>query len=320
MPFLMIRDDITRIKTDAIVNPANEDLTEGRGTSRGIFLAAGEEKLTAACRKIGHCQLGKAVATKGFDLPADYIIHAVCPVWSAGGESQKEVLYRTYMAALDLAWDMKLSSVAFPLLSTGSYCWPKNDGVRIAVEAAHDFLAEHEMMIYLVLYDGESLKAGLRFAYVIEEYINDHYVAEKDESFFANASMPMPVSGKKKRSLDDLMKHMDETFSQMLIRLIDERGLKDAYVYKKANIDRRHFSKIKNNEAYVPNKRTVLAFALALELSLDETKDLLKRAGFALSNSSKFDVIICYFLENHIYDIYEINEVLFAYQQPLIGM
>ena len=131
--------------------------------------------------------------------------------------------------------------------------------------------------------------------------------------------MAAPAPASAARSLDDLMEHMSETFSQMLLRLIDERGVKDPDVYRKANIDRRHFSKIRKDKDYTPNKKTVLAFAIALELSLDETKDLLMRAGFALSNSSRADVIIRYFIEEQNYDIFEINETLFAYGQPLLG-
>ncbi len=117
--------------------------------------------------------------------------------------------------------------------------------------------------------------------------------------------------------LDDLMGQMDDTFSQKLLRMIDNRGIKDSEAYAKAHIDRRHFSKIRNDINYVPNKKTVLAFAIALELSVDEANDLLGCAGFALSRSSKTDIIVAYFLQNKIYDMYEINNVLNAYDQPI---
>ncbi len=343
MPFLIIRNDIVKVQADAIVNPANEELLEGSGTSRAIYLAAGEEKLARACARIGHCDTGKAVATKAYGLEAKYVIHAVGPVWEGGKQGERELLYSTYMESLHLARRYRLKSVAFPLLSSGNYGYPKEEALRVAVHAISDFLLQHEMRVYLVLYDRKAVTLSRQLSTSVQEYIDDHYVETKDESIpvddrrlqsfrrgnFQSAARQMVFSPqveeyreekvKRKRSLESLMNHLDETFSQMLLRLIDERGLKDSYVYKKANIDRRHFAKIRKNRNYAPNKKTVLAFAIALELSLDETKDLLMRAGFAFSRSSKFDVIVCYFIENRQYDIYEINETLFAYDQPLLG-
>lgn len=374
MPFLLIRNDITKVQADALVNPANEELLEGSGTSRGIYLAAGEDQLAAACAKIGRCELGKAVITSGFELRAKYVIHAVGPVWIDGAHQEEELLYSAYISSMNLAREYQLESIAFPLLSSGNYGYPKDQAMKVAIRAISDFLLEYDMMVYLVLYDSSAVAISKKLFASVEEYIDDHYVAEKDESIdepdrrsgfvrreenyaefvrrqnpprseqkepaghapVAAAPMPSGAAGpleektpqtkkkklfsrKEKRSLKNLMEHLDETFSQMLLRLIDERGLKDSAVYKKANIDRRHFSKIKNDINYAPNKKTVLAFAIAMELSLDETKDLLMRAGFAFSSSSKFDVIICFFIENREYDIFEINEVLFAYQQPLLG-
>lgn len=355
MPLLLIRNDITKVPVDAIVNPANTGLQEGSGTSRSIYLAAGEEKLKEACKKIGYCALGKAVITEGFALSAKYIIHAVSPVWKGGIFGEKKMLYSTYMAALNLAKEYEVASIAFPLLSSGNYGWPKDKALKVAMSAISDFLIENDMLVYLVLYDRDSVTVSRKLFQSIEEYIDDHYVDSNDESYRSNRvryqdSIPdgwsteswedepnarsvilndavaIPIASgelmpqkKKSRSLEDVMKHMGETFSQMLLRLIDEKGYTDAKVYHKANIDRKHFSKIRNNVDYVPSKKTAVAFAIALELSLDEAKDLLKAAGFSFSNGSKFDVIISYFLENKIYDVFEINEVLFSYEQPLIG-
>lgn len=349
MPFLMIRDDITKVAVDAIVNPANEELLEGSGTSRSIYLKAGEEKLGEACKQIGHCNLGEAVITEGFDLLAKYIIHAVNPIWLDGNYGEEKLLYKTYTQALFLAKQHQLESIAFPLLSSGNYHFPKDKALKIAVSAISDFLIENEMLVYLVLYDNVAFTISKKLFSSIEEYIDDHYIETNNEKIYqinANASYrrssttiinktalffqepvemanQVLVKAKKdyapSRSLDSLIGNIGDTFSTMLLRLIDERGLKDAYVYKKANIDRRLFSKIRNNINYEPSKKTVLAFAIALELSLDETKDLLMRAGYAFSNCSKFDIIICYFIENKQYDIYLINEMLFAYNQPLLG-
>ncbi|HIT61792.1 MAG TPA: macro domain-containing protein [Candidatus Fimousia stercorigallinarum] len=338
MPFLLIRDDITKVHADVIVNPANTKLQQGDGTSRAIYLAAGEEKLTEACRKIGSCAPGKAVITEGFGLSAKYIIHAVGPVWRGGFFGEKKRLYHTYMEVLKLAKEYQAESIAFPLLSSGSYGYPKDKALNVAISAISDFLIEHDMRIYMVLYDQNSVKISRKLFHAIEEYIDDHYVKSKEEVYHSPqmrqrewmiehedvSMMPMgasvPMTAKKKgRKLEDLMKHMGETFSQMLLRLIDEKGYTDAQIYHKANIDRRHFSKIRKNAEYAPNRKTVIAFAIALELSLDEAKDLMKAAGFSFSDSTKFDVIIQFFLENRIYDVFEINEVLFSYEQPLIG-
>lgn len=345
MPFLMIRDDITRVQAEALVNPANERLLEGSGVSRAIYLAAGEEKLEKACRRIGHCPVGQVVATKAFDLPAKYIIHAAGPVWRDGSHGEQELLYSAYMESMLLAARRRLRSIAFPLLSAGNNGYPREQALRTAVHAISDFLTEHEMLVYLVLYDRSAVLVSRKLFAAIDEYIDDHYVEEKDElypgdgrqrgsfsgAFFgqgngteqeacvSRALEPAPAVPSRKRSLDELMEHMGETFSQMLLRLIDERNLKDSQVYKRANVDRRHFSKIRRDKNYTPNKKTVLAFAIALELSLDETKDLLMRAGYAFSMCSKFDVIVCYFIENKQYDIFQINEALFAYEQPVLG-
>jgi len=354
MPLLMIRNDITKMQVDAIVNPSNTELSMGRGTSWAIYSAAGEKNLAAACKKIGGCEAGRAVLTKGFALPSKFIIHAVCPQWTDGRDKEKEQLKNAYRSALQLAAEYGFQSVAFPLLSSGFYNWPKAEAFHIATTVISEFLLEKDMTVYLVLYDHESVEVSKKLFSKIEEYIDDHYVMEHECSAMKASSVPdfassappptfakqqtassvkpkkrekkpsipeflKSLSSAKERKLADLMSNLDETFSQMLLRLIDERGLKDSAVYHKANIDRRLFSKIRNDVHYVPTKKTVLAFAIALELSLDETKDLLRRAGLAFSPSSVFDLIIEYCIENALYDIFEINALLFDYDQPTLG-
>ena len=336
MPFLLIRNDITKVQADAIVNTANTKLLEGSGVSRAIYLAAGEEKLQKACRRIGRCDPGKAVITKGFGLPARYIIHAVGPVWQDGASGEEEILYSAYMESMKLAKRRRLTSIAFPLISSGYYGYPKERALKTAVSAIRDFLKEHEMLVVPPpAPDAESSVPDSRLTEPAAGSPAPGLAAkaggpEKPGSPPAPAcAAPLPAAAKRSRSplsaeektrqLDDIMQHLGETFSQMLLRLIDERGLTDPEVYHRANIDRKLFSKIRNNRRYSPNKKTVLAFAVALELSLDETVDLLRTAGYSLSESSRFDVILSFFLEKKIYDIFEINEMLFYYGQPILG-
>jgi O-acetyl-ADP-ribose deacetylase len=334
MPFLMIRNDITKVAADAIVNPANRNLLQGSGTSRAIYQAAGEQELTAACEAIRYCDLGKAVCTPAFRLPAKYIFHAVCPAWQGGVAGEAEQLASAYHSALELAVEHRCESVAFPLLSSGNYGYPKEQAFRIAVETITQYVMEHDLTVYLVLYDRHSLAVSRKLFASVEEYINDHYVAQNDESYEfdrrrrleEDAALPMmgavpapaaaPMAA---RSLEHLMDNLGESFTTRLLRLIDERGLKDSTVYKQANISRQHFSKIQCNRDYNPKKKTVLAFAVGLHLSEDETIDLLQSAGYAFSDGSKRDWIVRYCLEHKIYNINQVNTLLFEYDQEQLG-
>lgn len=327
MPLELVRNDITKMNVDAIVNAANSALQMGSGVCGAIFSAAGEEKLQAECNRIGHCDVGEAVITKGYALPAKYIIHTVGPMWHGGDQNEEGLLHSCYYNSLTLALKHRCSSVALPLISSGIYGYPKDQALRVALSAIGTFLMEHDnILVYLVVYDKDAFTLSDKLFRSITEYIDDNYVEEhsyfsrrlRSEQAQSAAPMPMmaPISG---RSLKDVLGNLEETFTQMLLRLIDEKGRMDVEVYKRANIDRKLFSKIKSDREYKPRKATVLAFAIALELSLDETVDLLRKAGYALSRSSKFDVIIEYFIMNGEYDIYLINESLFAFDQTLLG-
>lgn len=343
MPFLMIRNDITKVAADAIVNPANRNLLQGSGTSRAIYQAAGEQELTAACEAIGLCDLGRAVCTPAFGLPAKYIFHAVCPAWHGGGFGEAEQLASAYHSALKLAAKYHCESVAFPLLSSGNYGYPKEQAFRIAVDTITQCVMEHDLTVYLVLYDRHSLAVSRKLFASVEEYIDDHYVAQNDESYqfdrrrresverrrwrleeaapMLEAAAPPPPAAAPMaaRSLEHLMDNLGESFTTRLLRLIDERGLKDSTVYKQSNISRQHFSKIQCNRDYNPKKKTVLAFAVGLHLSEDETIDLLKSAGYAFSDGSKRDWIVRYCLEHKIYNINQVNTLLFEYDQEQLG-
>ena len=329
MPLEIIRNDITRMIADAIVNPTNERLVGGGGTDLEIHKAAGP-LLAEECRSLGVLPVGQARITKGYDLPARYVIHTAGPVWKGGNTGEEGLLRDCYRNSLELAKEKGLESIAFPLISSGSFGYPKDRALGTAISAIGNFLLEHDMTVYLVVYDKTSFMLSSKLYSSIIQYIDERYVEEKpavrrrSEVMLGDSMISQmdsqAIPRKSKRSLDEVLGQIDETFSKSLIRLIDEKDIKDSVVYKKANVDRKLFSKIKNDSFYKPSKPTAIAFAIALELNLDETKDLLMKAGYALSNSSKSDIIIQYFIEQNNFNIYEINEVLFAFDQATIGV
>ena len=337
MPLEIIRNDITKVQADAIVNAANATLLGGGGVDGAIHRAAGPE-LLEECKRLGGCETGQAKITKGYQLPAKYIIHTVGPIWHGGTTDEELLLRNCYKNCLSLAKEYQLESIAFPLISSGAYGYPKDKALQIAISVIGDFLLSNEMTVYLVVYDKTSYVLSEKLFSSITQYIDDKYIEEAPRDHrsrsdttvqlrdtileFPEQSLPKqaPRVRKSKRSLDEVVKNMDETFSQMLLRLIDEKGMTDSETYKRANIDRKLFSKIRNDINYKPSKPTAIAFAIALQLNLDETKDLLRRAGFALSHSCKFDLIIEYFIEEGNYNIFEINEALFAFDENLLGV
>lgn len=334
MPLLFVRDNIVHMKTDAIVNAADSSLRPGGGVCGSIFDRAGYDKMKKACQKIGGCEVGNAVMTPGFSLPAKYVIHAVGPVWQGGSQNEEALLRACYIQSLNLVKKHWLKSIAFPLISTGSCGYPKEEALQVAITAISSFLLKHDMTVYIVVYDEDSFCLSKKLAQRVERFIDARYVQERSSyphlqplgmtgvaAYICPAprqetSTPKAVPH---RRLSDLLAQTEETFSQCLLRLIDERGKKDSEVYNRANLDRRLFSKIRSNKNYKPTKQTVLALCVALELSLDETKDLLGKAGLALTHTSKFDIILEYFISEGSYDIFEINAILFQFDQPLLG-
>jgi len=342
MPLEIIRNDITTMTVDAIVNAAKESLLGGGGVDGCIHRAAGPE-LLAECRTLGGCRTGDAKITKAYRLPCKYVIHTVGPVWNGGQYGEKEKLISCYRTSLALAKEHKCETVAFPLISSGIYGYPKDQALRVAVDTIGEFLMENDMTVYIVIFDRAAYQISGKLFADIAEYIDDHYVDGHTDSrrerlrrrngleskavvcedaapdFMAAPYAPMTMSDVG-GSLDDMLDKLDAGFSETLLKLIDRTGKKDSEIYKKANVDRKLFSKIRNNPDYKPSKTTAIAFAVALELDLEETKDFIARAGFALSHSSKFDVIIEYFIKQKNYDVFAINEALFAFDQSLLGV
>ena len=391
MSLKIVRNDITRMNTDAIVNTANAYVTVGTGCDSAVYSAAGYDKLLAYRKeKIGEVPEGEAFITPGFDLPARYIIHAVSPRYSGGDKGEEEKLRSCYRRSLQLAKDYHLGSIAFPLISTGSFGYPKEEGLRIAVDEINAFLMDHEMEIYLVVFGKRMTELGGRLYPDLEEYIDQNYVDEKqkeeyracssderirkysdeDRSVSMSFERPAPMSaasapGNKRprksffggsifkkekkeaaslpdacasiapdlseedtpalyfedrheRRLEERMSHLSDTFSQYLMYLIQDKKMGNAEVYKRAVVDKKIFSKIKNNVDYHPQKLTALCLCVGAKLSLDESKDLLARAGYALSPCDKTDIIFSYFIENEIYDMIELDIQLEEHGLPCI--
>lgn len=379
MPLKIIRADITKVKADAIVNTANSSLLGGGGVDGAIHKAAGPG-LLMECMKLGGCKVGQAKLTKAYRLPSKFVIHTVGPKWKGGQSGERELLESCYRESLRIAAEKQCESVAFPLISSGVYGYPKDQALKVAIDTITAFLIEHEMLVYIVVFDKSAFQISEKLFADITSFIDDKYVDTRfkfarpcsradgestvlaettilddkdtiDEVFSifskeessttrpksqvaaarpesqpaatrpeARPTVPPATKQMFTASLEDVVKQIDESFSQMLLRKIDESGMTDAECYKKANVDRKLFSKIRSDVNYRPSKTTAIAFAIALELNLAETKDMLMKAGFALSHSNKFDIIIEYFITNENYNIFEINEALFAFDQSLLGV
>ena len=338
MPFQIVRNDIVNMRVDAIVNTANPRPVVGSGTDAAIHKMAGPELLEAR-KTVGSIPVGSAAITPGFGLEAKFVIHTVGPVWRGGMFGEEKLLRSCYDSSLTLALEHGCKSVAFPLIATGNYGFPRDRALQIAISAFSGFLPEHEMKISLVVFDRDSYRLSEKLFSGVASYIDEHYVGAKTTAEYGSrfsrglrsreweaedgATMVLESAPRmavpSACSLEEMLKQEDAGFTETLLKLIDRTGKKDSEIYKKANLSKQHFSKIRNNPAYKPTKSTAIALALALELSLEETRDLIGRAGYALSNSSKFDLIIRYFIERGNYNVVEINLALYEFDQSLLG-
>ena len=359
MGFKIVRNDITKMNTEAIVNTANDHPAVGTGCDSAVYKAAGFDELLAYRKeKIGFVPEGDAFITPGFNLQAKYIIHAVSPKYTGGQDGEEEKLRSCYRKSLELAKINNVRTIAFPLISTGGFGYPKEEGMRIAVDEINAFLLKNDMMVYLVVFDEKSRSLGEKLYPDLEEYIDRHYVEEKVQEEYEDGSYDSDGSDRNTQKLflkpgkfaarkaepaifaahsvtgsapafcdfieehesklAERMRHRSDTFSEYLIYLIREKGMTNAEVYKAAIVDKKIFSKIKNNVDYHPQKLTALCLCVGAKLNLDESKDLLARAGYALSPCDKTDIIFSYFIENEIYDMIELDIQLEEHGLPCI--
>ena len=379
MPFRIVRNDITKMHVDAIVNTANPKPEYGAGLDTAVYEAAGVDKLLARRKEIGEVERGSSFITDGYDLPAKYIIHTVGTGWRGGDQGEEEIIRKCYRSVFALAIENNIESLAIPLLASGSYGFPKGIALRIAISEIEAFMADHDPELYLVVFDEKSFSLSSELYGDIDTYINENYVEEKRKEeypddfepqsdrrlmassmamaggAFHSPTMPLAesrpskklgsklrgkasagkeqkiyaadlcedavcmASPQEERSLDDVIKNLDKTFMEMVFSFADSKGMTDVEVQKKANLDRKAFSKLKCGTTKNPSKSTALALAIALKLNLDDTKDLLSRAGLALSPCSKQDLIVQYFIEREAYDIYQINIALFEHGEQILG-
>lgn len=355
MPFQIVRNDITKMQVDAIVNTANPKPGFGPGIDTAVYEGAGKEKLLAKRFEIGIIDPGNAVITEGFDLPAKYIIHTVGTAWQGGSFGEEKIIRACYQSVFRLADENKVQSLAIPLLASGSFGFPKGIALRIALSEIAIFISDHDIDVYLVVFDDKSVALSNELYGDIDEYISDNYVEEKaakeysypheerrkrfsrvsfdraDEMPVLMCAEPMAASNAAPkfaskdeaddhaRSLDEVIGDIKKTFMELVFSFADEKGISDVELQKRANLGRKAFSKLKCGTTKNPSKSTALALAIGLELNLDEAKDLLSRAGLALSPCSKQDIIVQYFIEKEAYDIYEINVALFEHGESLLG-
>ena len=336
MPFEIVRNDIARMRVDAIVNAAHHLPKVGAGVDSALHQKAGPA-LLAARQEIGVIPYGSAAVTPAFALDAKYVIHAATPIWMDGGQGELQLLRQTYDVCLDLALRHGCESVAFPLLASGNHGFPKSKALQTAISAFSEFLMEHDMQIYLVVFGKDSLTLSEKLVQSVRSYIDENYVAAYEQATYGSNDASVNYSRIRRRrerelmadcmaapyaveaTLDEYIRKKDAGFTETLLSLIEKSGQKNSTIYKKANISKQHFSKIINDPHAKPSKATTIALALALELDLDATRDLIGRAGYALTNSSFFDLVICYYIEHKQYNDIEINITLYEMDQPLLG-
>ena len=344
MPFEIVRNDITKMQVDAIVNAASRYPRVNAGVDAAIHKKAGPSLLEAR-KEIGYIQPGTAAITPAFMLDAEYVIHAATPIWVGGLQGEVKLLRQAYDMCLNLALKNHCDSIAFPLLASGNHGFPKSKALQVAISAFSEFLMEHEMQIYLVVFGKDSLKLSEKLVQNVRCYIDENYVADYEQQIYGGSfnesrvqryqlrrmvemqeecmAAPAPCAAMPcapaPMSLGEFIKAKDAGFTETLLELIQKKGLKNSAVYKKANISKQHFSKIINDPNAKPSKQTAIALALALELDVEATKDLIGRAGYALTNSSTFDLIIRYFIEHKQFNVIEINIALYEFDQSLLG-
>lgn len=314
MPLEIVRNDITAMKVDAIVNAANAQLAEGGGVCGAIFHKAGAGRMRQALTSYGTIATGQAVITPGFALQAKYVIHAVGPIYHDGKQHEEELLTQAYENSLQLAIRHDLRSIAFPLLSAGIYGYPKEEALQVAVRTIKRFLDMHELMVYLVVFDKKSYQLSPALCQEVKSYLDKHSVGTRLEEAYDGDPHLTKISSQQSSPSQE-----EKDFRESLFEWLDKKKLTELEFCKAANLESEYFSKLHTLKHLQPSRSTAFASCIALKLTCDQTEDLLAKAGYAFSNARKFDLIIRYALEHRMYDIHAVNQLLFEFDQPLLG-
>jgi O-acetyl-ADP-ribose deacetylase (regulator of RNase III) len=299
MPLHIIRQDITKVECDAIVNAANGDLLGGGGVDGAIHRAAGPQ-LLEECRLLDGCATGEAKITYGYNLPCKYVIHTVGPIWNGGKYNEQQLLTNCYRNSLELAAAFDCKTVAFPLISAGFYKYPKDQALSVAIETISKFLLENDMTVYFVIVD--------KMNYQINEFLYDDIVAYIEKNYV-----------EADKTTDNATPSLAVPFVTTIAQWQDRKGVDAVACYRRANVSKETWEKIVSEENYQPSKTIVLAFAIALGLSLEETNCFLANCGYSFSKKDKVDVIVEFFLNNGVYNVFSINKALFKFDQPCLG-
>lgn len=378
MPFKIIKNDITKVKADAIVNTVNPNVIIGDGVEYAIYNAAGKDELLKAREKLGYMSPGEVGITPAFKLDAKYIIHVSSPVWAGGwyGERPPESVFtketillgNCYMKALYMAAENGCKSIAFPLLATGTYKFPKEIGMAVAVRAFTEFLEHYDMEIFLVVFGRDSFNISGSLFRKVKRFVDyeaicacaelaprhdldwidgstiddlDSFDDEEETESYQDISEDEKLtesywdiseddndelyyesqlrshnhteSHKYSKSLEESLKKIHKySFAGYLQQLINKKGMKNSEVYATANITKQYFSKLINGKVN-PSKEKVIALAIGLHLNMDETKDILKIAGYAFSPFSQTDTVVKYFINNKDYNVIKLDILLYDF-------
>lgn len=320
MAFRIVRNDITKVKTDAIINTANPEPVYAEGTDKAIYEAAGAEMLLAERARIGRLKIGMAAPTPAFALPARYVIHTVGPEWIDGKSGELDDLRNCYKNSLEVAEELNCKSVTFPLIATGGHGFPKEEALKVAVEEFREYLSGHDMKITLVVYNSDNFVLSGDIFEEIKTYMEKKTKEGQElEMRIASGEKVETAGDAEEDRKNDWKKEAPKGWMETIFWWMEKKGLTENEVIQRANVERGFFDRVKAQVGFEPKKLTVIAFAIALELSLSEAKDLLKKAGFTLSFINKFDLIVQYFFEYGVHDIYVANLALFDHKQPLLG-
>lgn len=314
MPLKITEAVIANIECDAVVNQIREDFQPNL-------------EVGAVIHRIDCLEVGQTKLTHGYNSLCKYIIHTVVPCWKGGNHNERELLQSCYKQALGLAIEAKCGSISLPLLSSGEAGYPKDKVIEDALEVIKKFLYENDMLVYLVINDKSLYELSEQLNSNVSSYIKDNLIRLSRspkirhlyDELLDDSLGEQPSRSNTEYCFDEFKeKFICKGFRDKLFGFIDKKHCNDVDCYKRANVSRQTWHKIVSDNYYHPTKNTAIALAISLQLDMDETQELLETAGFILSKSSLSDLIIMFCIGNKIYDVFEIDSILFKYGEDTL--